>query len=74
MRIWVPYENDRERGFFHQHEDAEGKVLDMEGLVHHDGGTSAVTGVDHRFEYHPGTGGSPEAVRAHAGSRRQTDI
>jgi hypothetical protein len=62
VRIWVPFENDRERGFFHQHEDADGRVLDMEGLVHHgdgdsdgDGATSRVTAVDHRFEYEPGT-------------------
>ena len=32
VRIWVPFETDREKGFFHQHEDAEGRVLDMEGL------------------------------------------
>jgi hypothetical protein len=56
VRIWVPFENDRERGFFHQHEDAEGRVLDVEGLIHHDDGTtSTVTAVDHRLEYHPGT-------------------
>jgi hypothetical protein len=56
VRIWVPFENDREKGFFHQHEDAEGRVLDMEGLIHHDDGTtSTVTGVEHRFEYFPGT-------------------
>ncbi|MGH9245416.1 MAG: hypothetical protein ACRD29_14095 [Acidimicrobiales bacterium] len=56
IRMWVPFETDKEQGFFHLHEDADGRVLDLEGIVHHaDGSSSRVTAVDHRFEYHPGT-------------------
>ena len=56
VRIWIPFETDRDSGFWHQHEDASGRVLDFEGRVHHrDGSVSVLTGATHAFEYHPGT-------------------
>jgi hypothetical protein len=56
LRLWVPFEVEGQCGFFHQHEDAEGAVLDVEGrLDFADGASVAVIEARHELRYHPGT-------------------
>jgi hypothetical protein len=56
IRIWVPFDAGDHSGFFHTHEDSRGNTLDIEGRIDLPTGEAvAVTAVDHRFEYHPGT-------------------
>ncbi len=38
LRLWVPFETDRDSGFFHLHEDRPAAVLDFEGRVYREDG------------------------------------
>jgi hypothetical protein len=56
IRIWIPFECGEQRGFFHLHEDAQGHVLDFEGsLVEDDGTTVQLVRARHAFRYEAGT-------------------
>jgi hypothetical protein len=56
FRIWAPFSLDRYTGFFHTHEDEEGRPLDFEGrLDMPDGRQIELTAVRHRLQYAPGT-------------------
>ena len=52
LRLWVPFEVDGHSGFFHMHEDADGRLLDFDGRLDERGGDSiGLTGASHRLEY-----------------------
>lgn len=56
LRLWMPFETVGASGFFHTHEDHDGRTLDVEGRVHlAEGGSRAITGVRHDLDYHPGS-------------------
>jgi hypothetical protein len=56
LRIWIPFECDGQRGFFHMHEDADGNLLDFEGeLRDADGATVELVGARHAFRYLEGS-------------------
>jgi hypothetical protein len=55
IRIWVPFEAGHLSGFFHTHEGRRGETLDFQGTLWDDGEEVPLTGVQHRFEYLPGT-------------------
>lgn len=56
LRLWVPFETDRDKGFFHLHEDRTGRTLDFEGRVYRADGTIVpLASVRHALRYHPGT-------------------
>jgi hypothetical protein len=39
LRLWVPFQTDDHCGFFHTHEDGQGRTLDFEGRLHYADGT-----------------------------------
>ena len=56
LRLWVPFETDRDSGFFHLHEDRHGRVLDFEGRLYRpDGQTVTLASARHTLAYHPGS-------------------
>jgi hypothetical protein len=56
FRLWVPFEVEGHSGFFHTHEDHEGRPLDFEGvLTFRDGKEVKLTAARHNLEYSPGT-------------------
>lgn len=56
FRLWVPFEVEGHSGFFHTHEDAEGRPIDCEGhIVFTDGTAVGVRSVEHEITYVPGT-------------------
>jgi len=56
FRLWVPFEVEGHSGFFHTHEDADGRALDCEGhIVFADGRSIGVASVAHEIEYVAGT-------------------
>jgi hypothetical protein len=56
LRLWVPFETNRDSGFFHMHEDKTGRVLDFEGKVYRANGTTVdLASVRHKLTYYPGT-------------------
>jgi hypothetical protein len=55
IRIWVPFRTERQFGFFHSHEDADGNVLDFEGLIHEGDRVIELASVSHQFRYHEGS-------------------
>lgn len=56
LRLWVPFEVGDHAGFFHLHEDRDGRRLDMEGRLWALDGSweSAVRDVEHEIEYGAG--------------------
>lgn len=56
LRLWIPFETDRDSGFFHLHEDSAGRMLDFEGRVYRADGTPlTLASARHKLSYHPGT-------------------
>lgn len=56
LRLWVPFETDRDSGFFHLHEDRTGRMLDFEGRIYRaDGSTVTLASARHQLTYHSGT-------------------
>lgn len=58
LRLWVPFEVGSSAGFFHLHEDADGRVLDCEGRLDQVGGTDPgidIVAVEHALAYVEGT-------------------
>src|SRR4051812_8230292 len=58
LRLWVPLDAEGQGhiGFFHLHEDADGRLLDSEGRIDLPDGTEiAVDSVRHELEYFPGS-------------------
>lgn len=57
MRFWVPFEVEDHSGFFHGHEDPQGRTIDFEGRLDWKDGRPSTTLVrlEHKLEYHPGT-------------------
>jgi hypothetical protein len=53
IRIWIPFRTERQVGFFHTHEDAQGNVLDFEGQIHEGDRVTELAAVKHRFRYEP---------------------
>ena len=53
IRIWVPFEVDDHAGFFHLHEDPDGRMLDFEGRLDYFDGRPPVVlaSARHRFAY-----------------------
>lgn len=53
VRLWVPFEVGDHAGFFHLHEDREGRRLDFEGAIYPLDGSPAVPlrDAEHRIEY-----------------------
>lgn len=52
LRLWVPFEVEGHSGFFHTHEDADGRTLDFEGRIElADGASRTLTGVRHDLRY-----------------------
>jgi hypothetical protein len=57
FRLWVPFQTEDHCGFFHTHEDGQGRALDVEGrLDFADGRSLEVVAVKHQFEHDPTTG------------------
>jgi len=55
IRIWIPFECGEHTGFFHTHEDDEGRALDFQGSLFEGDRTVELVGVRHRFRYADGT-------------------
>jgi hypothetical protein len=55
IRIWVPFRTERQYGFFHTHEDADGRVLDFEGEIHEGEKVHELVSVRHEFQYDEGS-------------------
>lgn len=56
LRLWVPFETDKDSGFFHLHEDRTGRMLDFEGRLYRaDGSTITLASARHELNYHPST-------------------
>lgn len=57
LRLWVPFETEDRAGFFHLHDDAQGRVLDCEGrlgpVAGRAGETLAIVAVEHELVYEP---------------------
>jgi hypothetical protein len=68
IRIWIPFNTEKQFGFFHTHEDADGNVLDFEGQIHEGGRIIQLAAVRHQFRYHPGS------RRLSAGEYTLTDV
>lgn len=62
LRLWVPFEVGDHAGFFHFHEDHEGRRLDCEGALYPFDGSAAIAlkDVEHYIEY----GGNGRLVKA----------
>jgi len=56
LRLWVPFAMQDHSGFFHLHEDEQGRVLDCEGRIDFDDGSAnEILAVRHRLRYVAGT-------------------
>ena len=56
IRLWIPFDVDDHAGFFHTHEDLDGRTLDFGGrLDFRDGRTVDLVSVTHQLRYHDGS-------------------